>query len=159
MNSCPTSLRAVTMTLMMLALSGCGGSNPLQPYSILFSELTSGSEPTLSLDPAEITSARIEGDRLYVDVTFGGGCAEHIFSLVRPTEVWRESDPVQTDLRLTHDAKGDRCLALLNQPLSFDLSPLKAAFYSSYPGTSGVIDISLHEPTGATSPLRMRYEF
>ena len=82
--------RATFLVLTLLALTSCSASSPLQPYDILFSDV-SNSDTTLGSDPAEITVARIEGDILHIEVTFGGGCADHLFSLIRPLPVWRES--------------------------------------------------------------------
>ena len=91
-------------------------------------------------DPVTINSAQIVGDSLELSVQFGGGCRDHEFGLVT-NGVFAESYPVQTWVRLAHDANGDMCKALLSRVLRFDLSPLKAVYNSGYQATTGIMVI------------------
>lgn len=74
---------------------------------------------------------RIQGDKLMMDITHGGGCAQHHFALVAHGG-WMESDPVKISTFLSHDGHGDMCDALLLRNLTFDLLPLKMAYQEAY---------------------------
>jgi hypothetical protein len=89
--------------------------------------------PQWPSDPVTIHAVEVKGDSLELTVSYGGGCGDHSFMLLADA-AWMESYPVQTGVRLAHDAKGDACEALLTRVLRFDLSPLKAAYAASYHG-------------------------
>ena len=74
-------------------------------------------------DPTFIESSGLAGDRLLLDVRYGGGCAEHDFQLSWDGAILK-SNPPQVVLTLSHDAHGDPCRALLAERLQFDLSAL-----------------------------------
>ena len=96
--------------------------------------------PPWASDPVTIQSAEVDGDSLELSVSFGGGCREHDFGLVT-NGVFAESYPVQTWVKLAHDANGDMCRAMLARTLRFDLSPLKSLYNTSYQTTTGIMVI------------------
>ena len=96
--------------------------------------------PPWASDPVTIQSAEVDGDSLELSVSFGGGCREHDFGLVT-NGVFAESYPVQTWVKLAHDANGDMCRAMLARTLRFDLSPLKTLYNTSYRTTTGIMVI------------------
>lgn len=98
--------------------------------------------PQWPSDPATIRSAEVRGDSLELTVNYGGGCREHSFLLLSDA-AWMESNPVQVGVKLSHDAKGDFCDALLSRTLRFDLTPLKVAYNSAYQTTSGTIRLNI----------------
>jgi hypothetical protein len=98
--------------------------------------------PRWPSDPVTIHAVEVKGDSLELTVSFGGGCRIHEFSLLADA-AWMESYPVQIAVRLSHDAKSDACEALLSRVLRFDLSPLKAAYATSYQATSGIIRLNV----------------
>ena len=113
---------------------------------------------TTRSDPAEIIRAELDGDVLQLHVRFGGGCAEHDFSLIHTGE-FMESHPVQTRLNLTHDAHGDNCRALLSRDLTFDLAPVKRAYQQSY-SEHGALILHVHPPESQSARAHsLRYEF
>ena len=95
-------------------------------------------DPRWPSDAVMILGAAVKGDSLEMDVSFGGGCRGHTFLLLADG-AWRESNPVQTGLRLAHESNNDPCDALLTRVLKFDLTPLKAAYTSSYGSAPGTI--------------------
>ena len=97
---------------------------------------------TLKTDPYAVESATIEGNVLTLGVRYGGGCAQHQFSLV-VSRGFRESIPVQTTAVLAHDAGGDNCRALKSEALSFDLTPLRDLYRADYRTQSGTIILHL----------------
>ena len=104
-------------------------------------------------DPVEITAAAIEGDSLRLSVQYGGGCAEHRFSLVFG-DAWMESYPVQVSALLSHDANGDNCRALFTGRIAFSLVPLRDAYRRAYRTDSGAVAFTLRPST-----TRLVYRF
>jgi len=80
-------------------------------------------------DPFSVSSVRVEGDVLAVQVRYSGGCEKHDFVLL-DTGIATRSIPPQHRLRLVHDAHGDGCEAYLTRDLFFDISPLKKVYSS-----------------------------
>lgn len=98
--------------------------------------------PRWPSDPVTITAARVQGDSLELDVQFGGGCRNHEFGLIT-NGIFAESYPVQTWVKLSHNANGDNCKALLSRTLKFDLSPFKALYNISYQTSTGIMVIHI----------------
>jgi hypothetical protein len=74
-------------------------------------------------DPVTLQSAYLEGMTLRLEVSYSGGCKDHVFAAVSPTGIL-PSMPPQIAVLLRHDAGGDQCEAALRQDLSFDITPL-----------------------------------
>ncbi len=118
-------------------------------------------EPDAPLaNPAIIGAVALEGDVLLVDVTYGGGCEEHLFDLFWDGS-FLESFPVQAQLQLTHGGAPDFCEALISERLRFDLTPLLEAYRDGY-GADDTIVLRLggeaitYEPTPSDSPKALR---
>ncbi len=93
-------------------------------------------------DDFEIGSVSIVGDRLELEVTFGGGCEDHVFDGCWDG-AFAESDPVQIWAFVSHDANDDACAAWVGQTVSLDLSPMRVAYQEGYQTMSGEIEIHL----------------
>lgn len=91
-------------------------------------------------DPVEIGNSLVRDDELVVEVTYGGGCREHEFTMVF-SDTFLESDPVQSVALLAHDAGGDTCEALIAVTLVADLRALRNLWRRSYQAESGTIVI------------------
>ena len=110
-----------------------------------------------SRDPYLINSYEINGDILKVQVSFGGGCRAHDFTLIA-LPGFMESSPVAANVLLSHDANNDLCEAWLTDELRFDLSSLKHEWQEAYDQESGAIRILLNH--GEELPdLEILYEF
>ena len=92
--------------------------------------------------PQTITAARLDGDSLFLDVSYSGGCEDHVFRLI-VSRTFAESFPVQTWAVLAHDDRGDPCDGILSDTLAFDLTPLAQAYRAAYGGSGGEIVIHL----------------
>lgn len=68
----------------------------------------------------------IGGHFITADLTYGGGCKEHEFQAVWDGS-WMESMPPQMTIRLLHDAKGDRCKAIVNDTVQINIGDLVKA--------------------------------
>jgi len=108
---------------------------------IMFSDPNS---VTIHTDAAEIKELTIRGDRLYLTVTYGGGCKEHDFSLFGD-KTFLESYPVQAHVYLSHNTNKDDCEAWITDKLEFSLVPLKTVYQNAY-ADSGTILITLFAP-------------
>ena len=140
--------RSAAATFALL-LAACGDPTPSQPTETP-SPVLMGYPGNARRDPADITSARLDGDILYLQVRHGGGCRQHHFTLVH-TGAFTKSIPPQTSVILAHDANGDACEALLTAELAFDLSPLRRLFQSGY-GEHGTLVVHVHAPAGSGPP-------
>ena len=104
-------------------------------------------------DPLTIESAQIKADTLIASVVHGGGCRDHDYRIVVST-IWMESFPVQVPARISHNANGDLCKALLRRELRVSLAPLAQAYRDAYQQTKGSVVLRL-----AGSPSGLVYTF
>ncbi len=71
-------------------------------------------------DPYQIDEVRISDDqKLLVDVSYAGGCEEHIFKIGWP-DVITAIYPPNFSVVLYHDFNGDTCEAYITETLEFD---------------------------------------
>ncbi len=111
-----------------------GGGEPFYPAVI-------ECPANVTSDPLTVVRKRFRGNVFDMDVIHGGGCATHDYVLCYGP-AFLESYPVQTQLRLIHNAHGDVCDAAVARSLHFDLKPLADAYTSAYGATSGIISTS-----------------
>ncbi len=108
--------------------------------------------PVLSLgkDPFTLQSVSVSGDFLEVETSYGGGCEKHSF-WVEWDGAFLESLPVQARLVVRHEARNDRCLALIgSDKRRFDLSPLKESYRRGYREQQGSIVLRVQDaPAGS----------
>lgn len=105
-------------------------------------------------DEYALNSAAITDDTLNISVSYGGGCAEHQFTLI-VSDTFLESFPVQLHASLAHTANGDPCEAYLTENYRFDLTPIKKMYQEAYQQAAGTILLQLKDaPDG-----ELIYEF
>jgi hypothetical protein len=91
------------------------------------------------MDPLSIDSAAVQGNDLVLEVSYSGGCAEHVFGACWDG-MFLESFPVQIGLAISHDDNDDHCDALGSEQITFDLSPLAEAYADAYgPGNATIV--------------------
>ncbi len=102
----------------------------------------------------------LERPLLTLDVEYSGGCEHHEFDLVA-WGGWLESFPVQVNVLLAHDDRGDACEALVASELRFDLRPLEKAYVSTYGAVAaGATKILLRLAVpGMPEPRLIEYTF
>ncbi len=99
-------------------------------------------------DDYVLNSASITGDTLRLNVSYGGGCETHQFTLVT-SGVFMESFPVQLAVSIAHNAKGDPCEAFLTEDYDFDLTAIKTLYQDAYKQEAGSIILQLEDaPNG-----------
>ena len=104
-------------------------------------------------DSNTISNVELIDDILNMTVSYSGGCEDHEFELIG-TNNFMESDPVQINIRLSHNANNDICKAYLTEELTFDLTPLKEAWQEVYQQESGTIIINLE---GFDEPISFEF--
>jgi len=141
-----TSLFPILMIIPLI--SACGETTYTQnppPFSDCLIEDGDAIVPSTG-DSYDIEDgAQIKGDTLHVTVGYGGGCEAHEFSICWPDASFLESDPVQANLTLFHNANGDSCEAYLSEEIELDLTPLRLAYEDSYGTSEGTIVINFDE--------------
>lgn len=106
------------------------------------------------IDEYVLNAATIAGDTLELNVSYGGGCEKHQFTLVS-SGVFLESFPVQLRVDLAHNANNDSCEAWLTTDYHFDLSAIKILYQAAYQQGAGTIILLLEDvPNG-----QLVYEF
>ena len=96
------------------------------------------------MDSYTIDTAFIYGDFLKINISYGGGCEDHIFNLVHEF-LFCGTPPVHVPLYLTHNSNNDLCEAALVQELCFDISEL-----NNLCDDSSELFISLNDPENNT---------
>lgn len=82
-----------------------------------------GGPDGLSADPLTITGVSVAVNTLRIGVQYSGGCGDHVIDLYSDGTILI-SEPGQINLRLSHDANGDECEAVVSDTLEFDLTTL-----------------------------------
>lgn len=92
---------------------------------------------TLPSDSRVLANTFINGDTLFVDVSYGGGCAAHELPACWDG-LFRESFPVQADVVIGHEGNGDPCDAWITETRRYDLAVLRDGYQAGY-GAIGTI--------------------
>lgn len=95
-------------------------------------KITEAPADSLQLDDFNLKTMTINDDTLTIEISHSGGCQEHAYALFMSPSVFLESFPAQADLYLQHNANGDRCEALLQPKLCFDLRPVAEQYQKFY---------------------------
>lgn len=131
-----------SLALFAFLLTGCPDAAVVVPEPFSGCRTSDGHDfEIVAMDTAG-APASIDGDTLWVDVGYGGGCEEHSF-VVCWDSAFDESDPVQVNLELFHGGVADACEAYIYETLELDLTPLKDAWHTSYGTGAGTITIHL----------------
>jgi len=85
----------------------------------------------VGVDPFNFKDARQMGDFVVIDVSYSGGCEEHIFQLESRGD-FSSTYPPEVEVTLKHNSNGDRCRGVMDTKLWFSLTPLK------YSGTNRI---------------------
>ncbi|HYO51757.1 hypothetical protein [Archangium sp.] len=144
-----TSIMTYSLTAPMPAADWVRGArikNPAGKTLLVLGTLVKGKDP-IGQDWVAIENAGIKGDKLILEVKYGGGCQRHSFQLAWDGSVIK-TEPPQLQLSLTHNGNGDPCKALLAEQLQFDLSLLiDAPADYVLRVNSGITEVIAHTPT------------
>lgn len=107
-------------------------------------ELTSLTKEDIFKSYYAIDDANISGDTLNMRVRHPGGCATHYYITYMSPLVFKESEPVQADLYVSHYNNSDFCNALLYPWVRIDLSAINELYKAQYADT-GTILLNIYE--------------
>ena len=127
---------SVALLLGLLAPSGCR-MMPLEP-GVAEDDVVVADGRDHGDDPYVVNSAAVDGDRLTISASYGGGCRDHIFTLVI-AKSFRGSDPVQLPAVLAHEANGDPCEAYLTESRVYDLALVRTRYRQFHGSGSGKV--------------------
>jgi len=96
---------------------------------------------TAPRDPLTLNDVKLQRDFLVFNVSYGGGCEEHIFQLVSSS--FMESYPVQVNIVLSHEDNDDPCDMWVTETLIFNILPLQNSYQNSYNEESGTIVMNI----------------
>lgn len=130
---------------MLFLLLGCPGGLGTAPEVLSTCDGDDGHAIDITDADTGGAALAIVGDTISIPVGYGGGCEEHLFSLCWPDATFAESDPVQVTLELWHGGTADMCEAYIMETLTFDLTPLKEAWHSSYGDDPGIMTVHVAE--------------
>ncbi len=88
-------------------------------------------------DPLDIDSMHVEGNKLFMYVSYSGGCREHQFKLVGSPLVMKTLPP-KRPVQLVHDNEDDLCESIVSRVLEIDLKNLA---YEPTPGSTIVLQL------------------
>ena len=80
-------------------------------------------EINIPSDPIEITAVRVEGNTMFIDMSYTGGCEEHTFEVIGSEMISKSLPPIRS-VQLIHAAKGDQCKKIVEETLIVDISKL-----------------------------------
>ena len=153
------SVAARPLTLLALLASGCGDDvipapgTPDAPVAVSPDDVpapvprsgtvvASDAPGAWGEDTFVLNAASIAGDLLTLNLSYGGGCAEHAFTLVA-SESFLESSPVELAVSLAHRANGDPCEAWLTLDYEFDLTLIRDRYRQTYGTSAGQVVLLL----------------
>jgi len=71
--------------------------------------------------PFTFNDIQIEGDTLIAHVQYSGGCGDHKFE-IKENGFLMKSLPPKQPIQIIHFTSGDKCRALINEQLKYDIS-------------------------------------
>jgi hypothetical protein len=89
-------------------------------------------KPEKTGDRVSIKFAEQVGDFLKFDVSYSGGCEEHVFDLISNGN-YEPTYPPEIEIGLKHNANNDHCRSVIDKKIYFDISQLQ------YQGTNKVL--------------------
>lgn len=90
------------------------------PYIDLYFE----NYDSLARDPIFMHDAFVDGDCLYIKLSYSGGCQEHTIDLARMHPWYTGSTNIPT-FEIRHNSNGDVCEAYFTKEFRYNLTPLK----------------------------------
>jgi hypothetical protein len=104
---------------------------PQRPYQV---QGTLGDVSSKKSDAYSILDARIVGNKLFIEISYSGGCAHHKFECIG-SEAISKSLPPQRSIKLIHDNDNDSCESMVKQTIEVDIQ----AFALSAAGRSEIV--------------------
>lgn len=71
-------------------------------------------------DRYTINAVRVDGNMMYVDLSYSGGCKEHVFAAYGSAAIAKSLPPIR-QIKINHNGNQDHCRAMINQTVKIDL--------------------------------------
>tara|TARA_B110000305_G_C19463385_1_gene656096 strand:- start:3655 stop:4209 length:555 start_codon:yes stop_codon:yes gene_type:complete len=104
---------------------------PQRPYQV---QGMIGDASSKESDAYDILSARIVGNKLFIEISYSGGCAYHRYECFG-SEAISKSLPPQRSIKLIHKNVNDSCESIVKQTIEVDIQP----FALSQAGRSEIV--------------------
>ena len=139
----------ITLSLFLnIGFIQCSDDDPVSPNKgsdeTPLVKITDQLPDSIQLDSFNLKDIEITGDIITLNLTHGGGCKEHNYSLFMSPVAFLESQPVQANLYLQHNSNGDACEALIDTNVSFNLRSI-AELYQTFYGRNDEIIINVFD--------------
>ena len=108
----------------------CDWKPPAPPPPPHFTDCTADMGEPVSVDRMQISR---EGE-LVVDVSHGGGCAEHEYVVCWPAQEFEVGRPPRARLEMLHLTPGDPCDGIVADEVRVDLGPMREAYSEQFDG-------------------------
>lgn len=117
-------MAASSSALALALLVGCSSDkSPVAPViSVTPIEIRSDARTYGTAGGFTLESATVSGRTLRLKVAYSGGCRTHTFAAAAPP-AFLSSYPAQLALYIRHEGGDDPCLAIVNETLTFDVTP------------------------------------
>ena len=136
------------------APSDQGTDQPVAGDVVVSSDIRSGE---WGEDSYVLNAVKVAGDILTLNVSYSGGCEEHVFTLVT-SGLFVEAESVQLAALLAHDANEDSCEAWITETYTFDLRVIKKLYQQEYQQDMGAV-VLLLGGIGISEERPIVYEF
>jgi len=125
--------------------SGCDLGTPCEISYVeelscaAYIDLYSENYDSLAQDSIYLHDAFMDGDCLYLKLSYPGGCEEHSVNLARihPDSTYNSYEPA---FEIRHDSNNDLCETWITQEFRFDVSTLKDEGYSEFALNAKLLD-------------------
>ena len=111
----------------------------------------------INKDPLHFNSAVVNGDKLFINVSYSGGCRTHEVQPYALKSI-EKSNPARVSIMLSHNADNDLCEAYLTKDYEFDLSALKDFAINQHNITDKVV-LVFYDPEGNQIDKTCEYQF
>lgn len=128
-------MKLFAIILLSATLLSCGTTKNNNDSEVKTSDTTVTSKPERNImikaeigrfvesAPFNITDVRREGNTLFVNVNFTGGCGEHYFKVIGNPAIMK-SMPAKRSVMIAHDVPREICEDMVSKVLEIDISAL-----------------------------------
>ncbi|MFN5784513.1 MAG: hypothetical protein ACK457_01020 [Flavobacteriia bacterium] len=121
-------MKLFPILIFAMLLSACGvhKNNSIndgdQPNANIMLTATIG-EVNAPSDPFSISDVRVQGNKMFIEVSYSGGCQEHAFQLVGSSMIAKSLPPIR-HMQLVHESNDDACRMMILKTIEIDVKAL-----------------------------------
>jgi hypothetical protein len=106
-------------------------------------------ETSIPSEPFTISTVKIQGNKMFIDISFSGGCTAHEFKMVGSRSIAKSLPPIR-QIQLIHLPHLDKCERLTKQTLEIDIKELA---YQQESGSKIILTLE-----GWKEPIEYEYQ-